>query len=277
MNIEKVKNYNQVALAVLVSAGVLMAVVGLISLIVVMISEVFGNFRSNSNYADQGTYASENVVNEDNAGIYDKYITCNFPELIDTTNQIYLIPVTQATQQELVSNFSRKFSYSTNQKVNSSDNVSGYDYYEKTFVNMIVYDAKNGTREILFKKNLVIGQYGNEVFKDDVLVLMEIALSDTDKDGVLSIADQTSLFIYSTRSKQLRELKYNNKSVLHFRNIPNTKDYLVKFGVDVSKRTENKTDTDLSVVCKYVYDQDKLVVVYDEKVQKELNAITNKK
>jgi len=275
MDIEKVKNYNQKMLAIIVSAGVLMAFIGLLALIFFIGDEVIRTFRNRNTYNNQEVIASQSDIYDNDNNSDTANPSFNLPELIDSVRQIYIIPVKQTSAYEITDNNSKKLLFS---RQHSSYKYRNYnDYNQVNYVNMIIFDAKSGKKEILFRQNLVIGNYGANDVNNDVLLLMEIALSDTNKDGRIGINDETSLFIYSTQNQTIREIKYKGKSVLNFQNIPNTRDYMVKFGSDPSKinKTEEKNNT--AVLCRYIYDQDKLENIYDENVAKELNDILKKK
>ena len=275
MNIEKVKNYNQVMLSVIATAGVAIAVIGLISFVFFLLNDVFSVFQRSSQSTETGIPTAENYADESSKKMDKLYITYNFPEIIDSANQVYIIPIGHRTNQEIRDQYSR-FSFSSGSSYGySSDSKYYNDNY--TYVNMMVYDAKNAKTEILFKQKILIIEYSTEHFKDDAFLLMEAALDDTNKDGQISSEDLTSLFIYSVRTGILKHLEYKDKSVLYFKNIPGTKNFMVKFGIDAARQYENNSNSDMSVLCKYLYDMDQLQVINDENTQKELNSILDKK
>jgi hypothetical protein len=275
MNIEKIKNYNQFMLSIITSIAVAFGVIGLISLIIFLLNDVFRVFNKSSDYQETGISVYDSTINQNGNELNRLYIAWNFPELIDTINQIYVIPIGHKTNQELQNDY-LKLSSSVSRSYGGYDSRSDYSSEEKRYVNIMIYDGKSGKSEILFKQKLLIGEFRAQYYKDDILLTMEAAPADTNNDKNISFDDQTSLFIYSMHNKSLRQLKYTDKSVLYFEKIPNTKDFLIKFGLEASKRDENKSNTDLSILCRYNYDLDKLVVINDDKIQKELNGIVDK-
>jgi hypothetical protein len=276
MNIEKIKNYNQFMLSIITSIAVAFGVIGLISLIIFLLNDVFGIFNKSYNNQETGISVNESYKDQEGSELNKLYITWNFPDLIDTANQLYVIPIGHKTNQELQNDY-LKLSSSVNPSYGGYDSRYDYSPDEKRYVNMMIYDGKSGKSEILFKQKLLLGDYHAEYYKDDVLLTMKAALADTNNDKNISLDDQTSLFIYSLHNKSLRQLKYTDKSVLYYQKIPNTKDFIIKFGLEASKRDENKSNTDLSVICRYLYEQDQLVVINDDKIQKEMNEIVDKK
>jgi hypothetical protein len=272
MNIEKFKNYNQVMLSVIVTAGVAFAVIGLISFIFFLLNEVFNVFdRGNSN--SNSTYQTENYSQGKEEEISTKlYLSYGFPELIDTTNQIFLIPVGMKANDQLRQEYSKDISLSREKTYSNS----GSDYYNQNYVNFIIYDAKNQKSEPLFTKKVVINQYGKGYFKDDLILLFEAADVDTDKDGKITMDDQTSIFLYSLTSKLLKQIKYADLSVLHFEYIAKTKDIIIRFGLNPSKISENPDKINSTMLCKYNYASDQLIPINNDKLQKELQEVDKK-
>jgi hypothetical protein len=276
MNIEKIKNYNQVVLSIIGTIGVVLGILALISFLFLMLNDVFRVFDSTTDSQNQGIVTEESVNGTEGENMNKLLVSYSFPQLIDTINQVYLIPIGYKTNYELRDEYSRN-SLSKDKSADSYSSYDSYNYSESTYVNMVIYDSKTGKSEILFKQKLLLGTYTIQDFKDDVFLLMEAALVDTDKDGKITMNDQKSLFIYSTKNKSLKHIQYKDKSLNDYTNIPGSKDYMVRFGIEPDKWAETQANTDLAIICKYIYDQDQLLVVNDEKMQKELQEIVSKK
>jgi hypothetical protein len=278
MNIEKIKNYNQIVLSIIGTIGVALGILALISFLFLALNDVFRVFDSNNDYQDPGIVTEESVNGDEGENANKLLVSYSFPTLIDTIGQVYLIPIGYKTNYELQDEYKRDLlSKDKTAETYGGYNSYDYSYSEQTYVNMVIYDSKTGISEILFKQKLLLGSFTIQNFKDDVFLLMEAALADTDKDGKITMTDNNSLFIYSTRNKSLKHLQYKDKSLINYTNIPTSKDYMVRFGIEPDRWGETKTNTDLSVICKYVYDQDQLLLVNDEKMQKELQEIVAKK
>jgi hypothetical protein len=272
MNIEKIKNYNQTMLAVIVTAAVAFAIVGLFSFIFFMITEVFNFFPRNNSYNAESVLPEKNF-NDEKQDPNKQYISYDFPELVDTALQLYIIPIRQRNEYQLDQYYSRKISFS--KSASYSENES-YNYSYNTFINLLIYDAKNGKTESLFKQKILISGYSTKYFKDDVFIVFEAAYSDTDKSGEITMRDQTSLFIYSLHNMLLKQVKYSGLSTLQIQFIGDTKDLIVRFGVDPADRYDKKSGADEIVLCKYDYERDELYKINDEKLHKNLQDFANK-
>ena len=105
MNIEKIKNYNQFMLSIITSIAVAFGIIGLISLIIFLLNDVFRIFNKNSDYQETGISIYDSTINQNGNELNKLYIAWNFPELIDSTNQIYVIPIGHKTNQELQNDY----------------------------------------------------------------------------------------------------------------------------------------------------------------------------
>jgi hypothetical protein len=276
MNIEKIKNYNQVMLAVIVTTASAFAVFGLIAFIIFIFTEVLDMFPSRNSYSETGISTVEQEFEQTADEQGKRHLAYHFPELVDTPAQIFIIPVGYRNADENQEEFSRKLEFSGSKTYGSYD--GGYPYYgQKTYVNLLLYDAKNGKTDILFSRRILIGQYAVKYFIDDILVLFEAASADSNQDGLITLEDESSLFIYSLKSKILREIKMPGKSLLEFSFVGKTRDLILRFGLDPIKRG-NMTEVVKSVaICRYDYALDKLEQVNNENLQKELQKIVDSK
>ncbi len=269
MDIEKIKNYNQKMLAVITTAAVAFAVIGLFSFIFFLFTEVFRVFdRPSVSYQEEGLPVEDPYYYESDAEMSQLFVSYRFPHLVDTTKQIFVIPVTHQTEDEIIDDYSRKHSFS------GSGSYNGYDYSSNsTFINLLIYNAITGENVKLFRQKIIIGEYRPVYFSDDILLIFEAAIKDTDSSGIMSLSDNTSLFIYSINSKTLRQTKIEGKTVLNYRFIGKTKDLIVRFGVNPSRRMKKGKQFDAGVLYKYSYENDQLITINDEKLNAELKNI----
>ncbi len=269
MDIEKIKNYNQKMLAVITTAAVAFAVIGLFSFIFFLFTEVFRVFdRSSVSYQEEGLPVEDPYYSESDSEMPQLFVSYRFPHLVDTTKQIFVIPVTHQTEDGIVDDYSRKLSFS------GSGSYNEYNYSSNsTFVNLLTYNAITGQVEKLFKQKVIISEYHPMYFADDILLVFEAADIDTDSNGVLNLNDNTSLFIYSINTKMLKQAKMKGKTVLNYRFIGKTKDIIVRFGTDPNRRMKKDKQFDVGVLCKYSYQNDQLITINDEKLNAELKKI----
>lgn len=265
MNIEKIKNYNQKLLAILGSIVVLMAAIGLIMLIFFSITEMTRSIRYN--HDDDGILSDEKIEKLQQENKRKQLISYDFPRLVDTINSIYIIPVRHKTLNtaEYINDETLGLLDSYGE-VKSNSRYSGY--YYGSFNNLIVYDLKNGITRKLFDKRVNFGEIRTEVVGDDILILFTAAEEDTYRDGVVNLTDLKSLYIYSLKEGKLRSISGGGTDVVYYEFIPGSKDILVRLGIDYNEDGKFDSDSEPSIIKKYVYKSDELVVV----IPQSLNA-----
>ncbi|MFC0878788.1 hypothetical protein ACE01N_19490 [Saccharicrinis sp. FJH2] len=264
MNIEKLKTYNQKLLALLGSILVLIAFVGLIMMIVAGISELKWMMRSNED--ETGILSEEKIEELQKEKKRQQVISYDFPRLVDTVNSIYIIPVRHQTLNsaeyidEGVLGIMDSF-----EKVKTDDRYSSY--YYGSFNNLIVYDLKNKTTKKLFDSRVNFGAIRTEVFDDDILILFTAASQDTYRDGVVNLKDLKSLYIYSIKNQDIRVISNKGTDIAHYDFIHDSKDLLVRFGIDYNDDGKYDDNSEPSTVKKYDFKSDKI----EDIVSKDLN------
>jgi|GEM_PF-1033580 len=278
MDIEKIKNYNQKVLAVFLTALVAFAAIGLLSLIVFLFTEVFNFSRSSSYNSLEGIQVDEIQQNSNSKDNYKLHVSYNFPDLVDTSNQIYIIPVSHQTQYDIQNNLMKRGKYSG---LNSYGGSDSYDYYSQSiYINLLIYDAKNASLEKLFNQQIIIGEYNKYIYKDDILVVFEAADKDSNKDGQLSLNDETSLYFYSVMNKSMKQARIEGQTVLQYSFIAETKNAIIRFGLNPDNRREKDNEQVISpgILGQFSFDSDKLVRINDEKLNNDLEiTATGKK
>jgi len=275
MDIEKIKNYNQKVLALVLTSLLAFAVIGLISLVVFLFSEVFNFSRNSTSYTPEGIQVDESAQNTSANDAYKLHVTYNFPVLADTINQLYIIPVGHKSQYDLENMLTKKGRFSNS----SSSSTDSYSYYtQESYINILIYDAKNSKTEKLFKQQIYIGQYDTYYEKEDVLIVFEAAEKDSNKDGLLTMADQTSLFFYSLATKTMKRAKMEGETVLQYSYNPKFKNAIIRFGQNPGDRVEKESEINPGTLTKYDYTSDILSKINDNQLNTELETLaTNKK
>lgn len=267
MDIEKIKNYNQKMLAIITTAAVAFAVIGLFSFIFFIFTEVFRVFdRHAVSSQDEGLPVEEPFFNETEKEVQKLFVSYRFPHLVDTIRQIFVIPVTHQTNNEISNDLSRKLSFSSSYKE--------YNFsHSSTYINLLIYNAIDNKIEKLFRQKIIIGDYRPVYFNDDILLVFEAADEDTDNNGKINLNDNSSLFIYSINKKLLKRAKIEGKKLFQYQFIGKTKDLIVRFGDSYKKREQNYNESKVGILCKYSYEKDELIRINDEKLNTELEEI----
>ena len=178
MNIEKIKNYNHKMLAIITTTAVAFAVIGLFSFVFFLLTDVFRVFSNHStDYQTEGLPSEEIINSNPEEEKIEMFVSYRFPHLVDTIKQIFVIPVTHKTEDEIRDDYSRKITFS------GLGSYDGYDYsYNATFINLLIYSAITNQHKKLFMQPIIIGEYKPVYFEDDILLIFEAANEDTDKN-----------------------------------------------------------------------------------------------
>ena len=172
MNIEKIKNYNQKMLAVFSTMIVIAAGIGLISLIVIIISELIPNRKPTTN-----TLLSDEKVEElkkDN--LRQQIISYDSPRLVDTLNLIYLIPVSVKTldkpeemDEGVLGLLDGDFEMSSGRKYRGKR-------FQGVFNNLIIYDYKNQKSQKISDYRMIGTDLLFEYFDDEIVLQIQMAI-----------------------------------------------------------------------------------------------------
>lgn len=267
MNIEKIKNYNQKVLAVIGTVVVLISIFGLIVISTVAVTEISRIFSSGDQ--DVGILSDEKIEELQQENKRQQLISYENPVLIDTLNLIYLIPVSHKTLQSA--------EFIDDWLLNLSEAPSDYKsesrlsiQYSGDFNNLLIYDFKNGSVEKLFKERINFRDIQAEYFKDDILVVFLASTKDTYKDGVINQLDYKKLYLYSLKSKELKEISIENSDVSQINFVDKSKDLLLKFGIDHNKDGKFDEYTEPTMIMKYDYNTGVLINITSEKINREL-------
>ena len=236
MKIEKIKNFNQVILAI---AGIL----GLILLIIGIIMAVWGLYQElrphRSSTITNSLISGEQVemLNQDNQRL--QIVSYETPVLIDTVNVVYVIPVSVSTLDKPATVVestddggslglidSRGYLSATGKKGYYADN-----YFNGLFANLIVYQPIEDKTVLLFNERIMLTNLRICHFSDDILLIFYTAENDTNKDGLINFEDDTNLCIYSLKTGKMHRIAEGTNSVSGYVFIGNSKDLLVVFSL----------------------------------------------
>lgn len=267
MNIDKIKNYNQKVLAVLGTVVALIAVVGLISIIIFTINEIGRTFRHNNQ--NNGILSDEKIEELQQENKRKQLISYETPILVDSLNLVYIIPVSQKTLRSS-ENIDEKTLGLMDSRSSSEEDKRYSGQYYGDFNNLVIYDYKNSNIEKLFNDRINFDNIQTEYFKDDILVIFKATTKDTYKDGVINQLDYKTLFIYSMKNKNLKKITIENSDVSEINFVGNSKDLLIKFGLDHNKDGKFDEYSEPSLIKKYDYVNGKLIDIVSQEVNAEL-------
>lgn len=272
MNIEKVKKYNHKLLAVLGTIVALMALIGLISLLTFVVSDISSSFGSNN---QDGILSDEKIELLQKENKRQQIVSYQIPELVDTVNLIYMIPVSQKTLNNpegieddgvlgLLDMHEGSFS-------------SGKKYRKRTYYgsynNLLIYDAKKENSNKLFDDRVNFEKIDTKYFDNDVFIVFTAATADSYKDGLINANDLKKLYIYSVAEQKLKDVGLNNADVIAYKFVNESKNLLVQFGIDYNENGKYDSSKEPKTLRLFNYKSGEL----SEIVSKEIHSQLQKK
>ncbi|MFT4612745.1 MAG: hypothetical protein ACI9OT_002135 [Gammaproteobacteria bacterium] len=271
MKIEKIKNYNQKLLAVLGTIGVLFLTIALLAFITFSILD-FNDYREEP--FETGILSDEKIEELQKENKREQVISYQTPKLIDTLNQIYIIPISHKSlnEQEEINGKTLKLITSSNDYNYETDQRYSTRYYGD-FNNIIVYDQKTENTKKLFDKRVNFDDIKTEYFSDDVLLLFKVAEKDTYKDGVINLLDYKSLYIYSINEKKLKKIVSTGLDVHSYKFLNNSKDLVIRFGIDKNSNGKHEGYNEPTILKKYNFQTETLTDIIDKKTSSQLQKM----
>ena len=282
MKIEKIKNFNQVILAI---AGI----IGLILLVVFLIMAVSELFRDFSYNKKRDTTITNSLISEemvetliqDNQRL--QIISYESPKLVDTLNAVYIIPVSVSTLDKpktVVESAGGEGLMALMDTYGSFSRKKGYyeeNYFEGLFANLIVYQPIANKTVLLFNERIMLGGLRTYNFKDDILLVFWTAEKDTNKDGLVNYYDDTNLCIYSMKTEKIHRIAEGQNSITDYQFVENSKDLLIEFSLSDYKDVKFKSYKPRKIM-KYEFETEKLSEVVPAKIQQQMqNLVEGKK
>jgi hypothetical protein len=274
MDLEKVKNYNQKMLAAFSTILVIIAAIGLLSLIVFLISEIVPDSKPKTNTL----LADKKVEQLTKDSLRQQIISYDNPILIDTINIIYLIPVNVKTlgKPEDIDSEIMGLMDVRQDKLFESSNVYTERFYYGSFNNLVIYDYKNSIAEKICDKRIIGTDLSYSYFLDDIMISFSGAENDTDKDGIITLKDLRSLFVYTLKEKRLRHINIKNSTVISFEQIKPYKDLLITLGFDRNKDDKYDQITEPKYIMRYNFESDSLVPIIEKNLEVEIQRLIDK-
>ncbi len=281
MKIERIKNFNQVILAI---AGVL-GLILLLIFIVMVVSELCRtwNVGSGRNTTITNSLISEEKVETLNLeNLRLQIISYESPKLVDTLNAVYIIPVSVSTldKPETVVEAADGGGLMAMMDTYGSMRKKGYyqeNYFEGLFANLIVYQSVVNKAILLFDERIMLSGLRTYDFKDDILLVFYTAEKDSNKDGLVNFDDDTNLCIYSLKNGKMHRIAEGTNSITDYQFIENSKDLLVEFSLSQYNDVKFKSYKPRKIM-KYGFETEELSEVVPVQIQQQMqNLVEGKK
>jgi len=278
MKIEKIKNFNQVILAIAGILGVILLLIG----VIMAVSDLFRNSGSDRNTTITNSLISgEKVETLNKESLRLQIISYESPKLIDTLNAVYIIPVSVSTLDK-----PETVVTSADEGLMSSLDVfgpmrkKGYrekNYFEGLFANIIIYQPVENKTVLLFNERIMLSGLRTYDFKDDILLIFFTAEKDTNKDGLINFNDDTNLCIYSLKSGKMRRIAEGTNSITDYQFIENSKNLLIEFSLSRYNDVKFKSYKPRKIM-KYEFETEKLSEAVPAAIQQQMqNLVEGKK
>ena len=280
MDIEKIKNYNQTMLAVVSTLSVILLLILIISLIPEL-QRLFGGTKFSDN--PSGLIAENNTAQLNQENLRKQIISYGSPWLVDTLKSGYIIPVSITTlkKPELIP---------PPPELHSTIAYEGYDfntskgyyynkgYFGRNYANLIIYYSLENRIIPLFTERIVIGNIQAYYFKDDILLIFYSSEKDTNKDGIITLDDDTrSLCIYSLKTEMLKKISDDENSIYQYQFIGNTKDLLIEFNLSQYNEKQFNNSETPSKIMRYDYNSQSLTNIIPQKILTEMQKLVEGK
>jgi len=281
MKIEKIKNFNQVILAI---AGIM----GLLLLLVFIVAAVSDLFRTWNFGSDRSSTITNSLIAEDKIETLNRenlrlqIISYESPKLIDTLNAVYIIPVSVSTLDKPETVVEAGFDEGLLGLLDTFDPMEkkGYyreNYFEGLFANLIIYQPVENKTILLFNERIMLSGLRTYDFKDDILLVFFTAEKDSNKDGLINFNDDKNLCIYSLKTGKMHRIAEGTNSITDYQFVENSKDLLVEFSLSQYNDVKFKSYKPRKIM-RYEFKTEKLSEVVPIQIQQQMqNLVEGKK
>ena len=270
MNIDKIKNYNQKLLAMLGTVILLIAILGLVAFAIAVVADLKNSYWDDNRSG--GLLADDKVQELQKQNKRKQLISYSSPKLVDTLKSIYVIPVLHKTlekAEEIDSRIEDLLDTDRRAHMKVSKEYGG-SYGVGPFNNILVYNEANAQIEKLFEQRVHFRRYRIEYFEDDIFLVIKAAEKDTYKDGLVDMDDLTSMYLYSFKEKRLVKIGLESGTISDYDFVNNSKDMLIRFGMDYNKDGKFEEYREPASIRKYVFETDTLIKVINENLSRDL-------
>lgn len=264
MNYEKIRNYNQFLLAMAGTAMLLFIVIGGIFIVY---EEIIPSFQDDYNIGILSTEET-NQLNKDS--LRKQIISFNEMNTIDSTQQLYLIPVSQADLLE----------YERSNNLLGLVNIYDEREFRNTngiHNNLVICDLINEESKIIFETRVSISNYFIHKLKGKKYLIIRASGTDTNKDKYLNYDDLQELYVYDIQLAKLSKIESKeNFTTIKVYHPEKSNELIGKFGLDKDKNGEFNSGREPSIFYKIDVNKHKLINLIEddqiERLQKQLEG-----
>jgi|GEM_PF-6555412 len=240
--------YNQIMLSILGTLLVLTLLIGIGGLIY-----EWNASRQWDHRQEVGIASDENVTALTKDSLRRQIISFQSVQLLDTSQQLYLIPVgttnlpgAERIDENDLLGLTNSFTVST-----------GYYYTGENFNNLLLYEGTTGQSVALFEERVNISEFRILKHLGQLTVVLFVNRVDSNKDGFLTRSDMTQLVYYKVDARELVDIPLDGRDFRRIERMYPTDQYIVYFGVDKNRNGlyEFKSESQLLYRIDFVKDQ----------------------
>lgn len=230
-NMDKLTRYNQKILAVL---GTL-AIVALVVILIISTTAWIISLVASNKIVDNTLQVADNQNPQQKDNKTRQLVSYLEPELADSLNNIYIIPVTQRTLEHPVDD--ARLAKEKMLDLNSLGSYSNdYAYGDGgSYNNIIIYQKNRALKKPLFDFRINIIRFYVNKINDQAYLFVVGTKGDTDKDGTYSNDDLLNLYLYDLEGDYLKTISVDNATYMDAQNLYKTDDMVLSFGMDINR------------------------------------------
>lgn len=256
INIESLKKYNQILLSL---AGTFAIVIFLIIGTFLIYDLAQDTFRQDTTI---GMLSDEEASKLAKDSLRGQIVSFNNINVVDSTNQLYMIPVSQANLVD----------YENTEDLLGLINSYSYEsyHYDRVFNNLVLCDLKTGTSKIIFEERTSITDFFVQESKGRNYIVIRANNTDTNNDKYLNAKDLQELFIYDVEFEELVKIKAKEEFTVLKVYVPNKATEIIgQFGLDRNNDGVFKSAEEPLVYYKIDMLSKKLIpLIGDDKIQR---------
>lgn len=169
------------------------------------------------------------------------------PQLIDSAQSIYIIPVSQV-------NLEKPESVNDSELLNTFSKGSikrPYYSYSGPLNNILVYQPLQNLVYPIFKEKIHISRFEHHEINDQHYLILAGANADSNQDGKLNQSDLHAFFIYNLQANKLQGISEESLGLESFHLLWNTQEFLLRFGKDKNQDGEFDPNTEPVIVKRF--------------------------
>ncbi len=261
---DKLTRYNQKLLAILGT----MAIIALAAILIISLAVWIFSISDDFGGVDNTLQVPDSLVQKD--GKIHQLVSFSEPELVDTLNNIYIIPVSQRTLEQPIEENTMRLN-----KIGSTSSYESIYNKESSYNNIIVYHKNNEQKTTLFDFRVNITHYYDRIIKDKIFLFIIGSKGDTNKDGSYSNDDLENLYLYDLENDFLKTIDLDNASYEGSTIMFDTDELVIEFGMDINKDGEYDSSREPSHLIHYTISKDEQTDFVPDEMQKQIQSIVD--